>query len=306
VARFTDRQVEDAKHTDLAAYLRQQGEKLVPSGREFRWVYRDGSGEHDSVTVRGNEWFDHKRQIGGDAIGFLQEFYGMDFREAVASLLHQNPGGIIHKTAFPEPERKPFALPPKAPNMHRLFAYLCKTRGIDHNVVTHFVRAGALYEDAERHNAVFVATDEQNKPVGGMKKSTLSGSSFRQTIEGSDTRYAFHHRGASGRVFVFEAAVDMLSYITMYPQNWERHSYIALDGVSSIPLRHFLSVNPGVSEICLCLDNDEGGIKAARRITDQLRDDGYTEITALMPQYKDWNDALTAQLREPILDLTGW
>ena len=146
VARFTDQQVDDAKHTDLEDYLRRRGEKLVPSGQEFRWVYRDASGEHDSVTVRGNEWFDHKRQIGGDAIGFLQEFCGMDFRDAVASLLHQQPGRLSPQPPHAERERKPFALPPKAPNMHRLYAYLCKTRGISHEVVTHFVRAGRQNE----------------------------------------------------------------------------------------------------------------------------------------------------------------
>ena len=302
MARFTERQLDDAKNTDLAAFLRSRGEKLVRSGSEYRWVYRDGAGEHDSISIRGNRWFDHKRQIGGDAIGFLQEFDGMTFREAVAALLGGEHGIAPFRlpagTATTAADRKTFILPPKAPNMHRLYAYLCKTRGISHEVVTHFVRAGVLYEDAGHHNAVFIAADEKNKPCGGMKKSTLTGSSFRQTIEGSDTRFAFHHKGSSGRLYVFEAAVDMLSYITLHPEDWQRHSYMALDGVSSKPLLHFLECHDDVFEICLCLDNDAAGVDATRRIGLQLSEKAEINTFICLPANKDWNEDLTGQIRQ--------
>ena len=298
MARFTERQIDDARRTDLVTFLRSRGEKLVRSGPEYRWVYRDGSGEHDSVTVRSGQWFDHKRQIGGDAIGFLQEFDGLSFREAAAVLLGQQYAKPVPSRLTAqgdERERKPFTPPPRAPNMHRLYAYLCKGRHISPKVVTHFVRAGMLYEDAEYHNAVFLAADEKNEPRGGMKKSTLSGSAFKQTMAGSDTRYAFHHKGSSGRVYVFEAAVDLLSFITLYPQDWQNHSYLALDGVSSKPLRHFLDTHSDVQEVCLCLDNDQAGIEATRRITSQLNEWGYDQVSSLLPEYKDWNEMLGAQ-----------
>jgi len=302
MARFSERQFDDAKNTDLFAFLRSRGEKLVRSGSEYRLVYRDGAGEHDSVSIRGNRWFDHKRQLGGDAIGFLQEFDGMTFREAVAALLGGEhdvvPCRLSTGTATTEVDRKAFVLPPKAPNMHRLYAYLCKTRGISHEVVTHFVRAGVLYEDAMYHNAVFIAADKENNPCGGMKKSTLTCSSFRQTITGSDTRFAFHHKGGSGRLYVFEAAVDMLSYITLHPEAWQRHSYMALDGVSSKPLLHFLECHDDVSEVCLCLDNDTAGAEAAHRIAEQIGERGYMKITTSISQGKDWNEDLTGQIQQ--------
>ena len=77
-----------------------------------------------------------------------------------------------------------------------------------------------------------------------MKKATHSGSAFRQTISGSDTRYGFHHRGDSEALYVFEGAVDLLSFLALYPQNWQQHSYLALDGVSSKPLHHVLKMYP--------------------------------------------------------------
>lgn len=301
MARFTDRQLEDVKRTDLAAFLRSKGEKLIRSGSEYRWVYRDGYGKHDSITIRGGEWFDHKRLLGGDAIGFLQEFYNMSFREAVEELIKESGELRINpvRDSFPNCQLSTvnFQLPPKAANMHRLYAYLCKTRNIAPEVVSHFVHAGTLYEDALHHNAVFIATDENGKPCGGMKKGTLSDSSFRQTIAASDTQYAFHHKGTSGWVYVFEAAVDMLSFITLNPQGWREHSYLALDGLSPKALHHFLGTHEDVREVCLCLDNDTAGIEASMRITAQLNERGYIEVSRLLPELKDWNEVISAQAR---------
>lgn len=313
MGRFTDAQVDEARNADLVSYLRMQGERLIPSGNEYRWVYRDTAGEHDSVTIRGHEWFDHKRQLGGDAIGFLQEYMGCDFREAVSELIIDN-GELRMKSInnglslsiINSQLSINLSLPERNRSMRRMYAYLCKTRGIDHEVVTHFVREKKLYEDAVHHNAVFIATDDKNEPCGGMKKSTLSGSGFKQTISGSDTRYAFHHKGSSERVYAFEAAVDMLSFITMNKAEWQQHSYITLDGVSSKPLLHFLDTYTDVREVCLCLDNDSAGLNAALRIKAQLQEKGYMNISRLTPNGKDWNEdviasAQTHSIDEPVM-----
>jgi len=300
MARFTETQVEQAKRTDLEYLLRARGEKLMPSGAEYRWVYRDGTGEHDSITIRGSSWFDHKRQVGGDAVGFLQEFDGLSFRGAVARLL-----GLKHTdrersltlppSVAPKPQKqKELTLPPRAGNHRRVYAYLCKTRGIMPEVVTHFVKAGTLYEEPEHHNAVFIATDESGAKKGGMKKSTATYSDFKLTLEGSDTTCAFQHRGASGRVHVFEAAVDMLSFISLYPDNWQAHSYLTLDGTSAKPLLRFLEHNES-SEVILCLDNDDAGRQATKRIARQLREKGYADVFVMHSLYKDWNEDLIEQ-----------
>ncbi len=54
--------------------------KLERAGVEHKLIYYDSSGKHDSITIRGSKWFDHKNQTGGGAIKFMQEFYGMDFQ----------------------------------------------------------------------------------------------------------------------------------------------------------------------------------------------------------------------------------
>ena len=86
---FTDEQKILANSVDLEEFLRMRGEKLERVGREHKLIYYDSSGKHDSITIHGSTWFDHKNQVGGGAIKFMQEFYDMDFQTAVQELLGQ-------------------------------------------------------------------------------------------------------------------------------------------------------------------------------------------------------------------------
>jgi hypothetical protein len=298
---FTTEQVRRAKGTNLESWLRSHGETLRRAGNEYRWVYRDSNGEHDSVTIRGSEWYDHKRSVGGDAIGFLQEYRGMSFKSAVAALLGS--GGVqspqwLEQTAQYEQlaPKAAFTLPERNGNMRRLFAYLIQTRCIPGEIVTQFAHAGTLYEDAKHHNIVFLANDENGIARAAFLKGTNSfGESFRLTCAGSDTRYAFCHKGTSERLHVFEAPIDMLSFAAMYGADWTVHSYIALGGLSPKAMMHFLERNPQVSAVRLCLDNDEAGNACAERFTQLLMVQGCSDVQTLVPQYKDWNEDLQAR-----------
>lgn len=163
---FTEEQKQRAAAVDLEEFLRCRGEKLLSSGREKRLA-----SDH-SVTVRGNEWYDHAEERGGHAVSFVQRFYGLSYPDAVTMLL----GGELG-TAYPsagertEEPVKPFALPPANKDMRRVFAYLIKHRSIARDVVAHFAKAGLLYEDAEYHNAVFVGTDVEGVPRHAHKRS---------------------------------------------------------------------------------------------------------------------------------------
>ena len=96
-----------------------------PSGRDKRLA-----SDH-SITVRGNEWYDHESKEGGGAISFVQTYYGLPYQEAGERLLDGE--GIAYPQAEPpEPEeRKEFALPPANRTMRRLYAYLLQQRLID-------------------------------------------------------------------------------------------------------------------------------------------------------------------------------
>ncbi len=87
----------------------------------------------------------------------------------------------------------------------------------------------------------------------------------------------------------------MLSFITLHPQNWKRHSYLALDGVSSKALHHFIKINPDIMQVCLCLDHDVAGINATNRIAGELTQ-SQIQVQTQLSKYKDWNEDIKANL----------
>ena len=295
---FTDEQKQLANSVDLAEYLRVRGEKLERAGIEHKLIYYDSSGKHDSITIRGSKWFDHKNQTGGGAIKFMQEFYGMDFQTAVQELLGQRVTPLSHSPpkAIAKEEKKEFRLPQANTNMHRVYAYLIKQRFISADIITHFAKQHTLYEDKNHHNAVFVGLNEKGMPKQAHKRSTNSvGSTFRITCSGSDTRYSFAHFGEDERLYIFEAPIDMLSFLTLYPKEWQKHSYIAMNGVYENAVLTALKNHSNLSEVILCVDNDEGGIEAVDRLRDILNENGYSNVKRLAPPYKDWNEVLKAK-----------
>ena len=196
------------------------------------------------------------------------------------------------------PPSKPFALPPANRDMRRVYAYLMKHRHIDRDVITHFARAGVLYEDETYHNVVFVGKDETGTARHAHKRSTNStGKTFRQNVEGSDPRYSFHHLGRDGSLFVFEAPIDLLSYLTLYPEEWKEHSYVACCGTSPIPVLTMLQRMNTPQAVYLCLDNDRAGHEASLRMAEQIGERFNIASDRLTPEQKDWNDDLCV-LRE--------
>lgn len=324
---FTEEQKALANSVDLADFLRLRGEKLERAGREYKFIYNDGSGSHDSITIRGSTWFDHKNQVGGGAIKFMQYHYGMDFSTAVQELLGQkiqnnypvephkkssqkvenelscavthlgqrieSLSTVPQRKASHEEKPREFKLPEANENMHRVFVYLIKQRFIAPDIISFFAKSHTLYEDKEHHNAVFVGIDEDGVPRQAHKRGTATfGKSFRQTVEGSDTKYSFAHFGDSEKLFIFEAPIDMLSYLTLYPENWQDHSYIAMNGVYENAVLTALKGHSNLFEIVICTDNDIGGIDAADRLRDVLKENEYTNINRILPTNKDWNEDL--------------
>ena len=291
---FTDEQKQRANAVDLEDFLYRQGEKLLKSGREKRLA-----SDH-SITVRGNQCFDHASEKGGCAIDFVQMFYGKSFPDAVTMLLNGEQGQAYHPSEQRRPEPpKPFVLPEPHSDMRRVYAYLTKTRCIDREVVSFFAKAKMLYEDSKYHNAVFVGFDQDGIVRHAHKRGTYTqGEPFKGNIDSCDPRYSFHYTGQSDTVYVFEAPIDLLSFLSLYQKDWQQHSYVALCGVSEHALLQLLSEQPQVQKIGLCLDNDKAGIKARERIISILAERGYRNVFSLFSHQKDWNEDLQT-LRQP-------
>lgn len=206
------------------------------------------------------------------------------------------------KEKAPEPA-KPFELPPKNKSMRRVYAYLLQKRCIDREILNAFVRKKLIYESCESskdgtkeyHNAVFVGFDEHGVPRHGHKRGLYTiGKSYRGNIEGSDPKHSFHYLGGDNTLYVFEAPIDLLSYISLHPENWQKHNYVACCGTSSIPVLKMVRQLPQLRQVYLCLDNDDAGHAASERMAALLKEYGLNAVW-LVPQRKDWNDDLTAE-----------
>ena len=208
---FTDEQKLRANSVDLVEFLRRQGEKLIPSGRDKRLA-----SDH-SITVRGSEWYDHEAEEGGGPISFVQTFYGLSYPEAVTRLLGGEKGEVYQPAQKKEQEEpKEFALPPANQTMRRVYAYLLQQRHISREILNTFAQKGLIYESRELskdktkeyHNAVFVGTDEHGVARHAHKRGIYTqGKSYRGNVEGCDPRHSFHWTGSSERLYVFEAPI---------------------------------------------------------------------------------------------------
>ena len=116
----------------------------------------------------------------------------------------------------------------------------------------------------------------------------------------SDIKHSFHKNGTDRSLYVFEAPIDLLSHITLYPAGWLEHSYVACCGTSVQPVLERLRQNPKLNMVYLCLDNDEAGHKAAQRIARELLDEWEVEVSAHFPDHKDWNEELLAGQEEEL------
>ena len=285
--RFSDEQLQRASGIDIVAMLQGQGEKLKKQGRVYRWM------RYDSTVIDRNRWYRHSREIGGGPIQFMQHFYGMDFVDAVKYLLDGEEGAeLVQASRTPEP-KLPFTPPKLSKNMHRTFAYLIKTRKIDADIVQHFVNEKKVLETEGYHNTAFCGYDENGEMKQMHLRSTLPGNRFFMDIDGSDKQYYFRHIGTNSDVYVFEAPIDMLSYITMNKENWQESSYVCLGGVAIDALKNVLNTNEQISKVYMCVDRDDAGDKTVKRIGDELNEMGY-EWERILPENKDWNEDLKA------------
>ena len=283
---YTQAQIDKANAVDLEKFLRAQGETLVRSGKEYRWK------AHDSLTVCGNKWFRHSQSKGGFPVDFVMEFYGKSFPEAVQMLTGEP--GKVQPEADPAPSPA-FRLPLRNVTNANILNYLTQERKLSPSLVNFFIAAGDIYEDAAHHNVVFVGRDADGHPRYASSRGIHE--KFRQDAAGAEKAFGFAHRGTDKQLLVFEAPIDLLSFIELFPKNWQQHNYLSLGGVSGKALRQFLSERPDVERVFLCLDADKAGEDACKRLTALLPDT--VSVTRIQPCMKDWNEVLVHRAEIP-------
>ena len=274
---YTQEQIDRANRVDLVQFLHSQGETVIKSGNEYRWK------RHDSLTVKGNKWFRHSQSKGGYPIDFVMEFFSKTFPEAVFLLIREAPADNSTTAA---PSEK-FRLPPRSRYIESAMVYL-RQRKIPEELIQEFYREGLIYEDAQRHNVVFVGKDESGIPRYAHCKGTED--TFRMDVLGSDKAHNFAYRSDGKSLFVFEAPIDLISFIALYPKNWKSRNYLSLGGIGAKSLEGFLSERSDMETIYICTDADKAGNDAVGRLLESIPE--HMTVVRLMPCAKDWNEVL--------------
>lgn len=293
--RITDEQKEKANLVNLPKFLMSHGFDLKKVGREYVWK------DHDSLHIKDNgpgergQWFRFRENKGGDNIGFLREYMDMSFIDAVEALT----GEHIDRTYTPSRtyESKPVQQTARelslaeADNSRRVFAYLCKTRGLDYDMVSALVRGGSIAQEEKTGNVLFKYYDEQGKVIGAEKVGTSTDHKFKGIATGSAAGHGFEVvRGTGEKAFFFESAIDMLSYMQMHDKELTDCRLVSMMGVKpNIVLDTMLRNNISPDHVFLCSDNDTAGNEFAQRLQEQYPD---MKRVITPDTYKDWNDML--------------
>jgi len=293
--RITDEQKERANFVNLPQFLMSHGFDLKKVGKEYVWK------EHDSLHIKDNgpgergQWFRFSENKGGDNIGLLREYMDMSFIDAVEALT----GEHIDRTYTPSRtyESKPVQQTARelslaeADNCRRVFAYLCKTRGLDYDMLSALVKEGTISQEEKTGNVLFKYYDDQGKVIGAEKVGTSTEHKFKGIATGSAGGHGFEVvHGTGEKTFFFESAIDMLSYLQMHSKELDNCRLVSMMGVKpSIVLDTMLHHNIAPENVFLCSDNDTAGNEFARRLQEH-----YPDMKRIITPdtYKDWNDML--------------
>ena len=293
---YTREQIQRADDTDLYVFLSGRGEQFKRCGKEYRWL------RHDSVMINKSEWYRFSQNKGGHAIDFMKEFYGLSFAEAVKELLGEEGAGETNRRTAKEDAGRQKVCPIPLPGLELpernesceiARKYLIEQRKLSEWLIDQMIAKGDIYESKNYHNVVFVGRDKEQNPRYAAMRGTDE-NRYRGEARGSEKAYGFGHIGTDEKLFVFESPIDLLSYITAVPEEWEKHSYISLGGLSEKAMKRMYTEYPHIHSIYLCLDNDEPGNERCRQFVSLIPEE--LSVYRLEPVKKDWNECLVAEV----------
>ena len=297
--------ITEAKRMDLLTYLREYepGELVKFSSNTYT------TRTHDSLKISNGKWMWWSRGIGGkSALDYLVKVRGMDFVEAVQTIMGNGSVSFPTYENIKSYEEQPLLLPEKSPTTDVVFDYLFG-RGIDYEIISYCLEQELIIESLPYHNAVFIGYDENKEPKYAAYRATNQ-SRIMGDCTGSKKQYSFRLTAENtGEVHLFECAIDLLSYATLMKlegKEWRQFNLVSLAGVYSpkqkiedskvpVTLSRLLEKDKTIRRIILHLDNDIAGRKATKALQTILSDK-YEVVDEPPKCGKDVNDFLCKRL----------
>lgn len=181
----------------------------------------------------------------------------MDFKTAVEALTGESIShGVYNPTEQAPPKVKELIIPERAESMRNVFAYLCKAWKIDSKIVSDLAHNGLLYQD-KRGNAVFLHIDDNGEILGAELQGTNTYQRFKGVAAGTADSVFSLKVGTPNKVYVFESAIDLLSFRQLASPNKLQDSVlVSMAGLKPSTLKTF--AESGLP-LYACVDNDEAG-----------------------------------------------
>lgn len=341
--KYTNEDIEKAKSVDTLDFLMEKGYSFRRAGNEYkcvehdslvvnndrrRWFWNSRSvGGHSVIDfctkIEGKKFPDALKEILGyspkETYTATEKSYAKTTKTAqdynsnntVPEKSHQRTQGKQEtyikntKTQSGETYSKSDLILPKSEQgkFTRLYAYLCKKRGICPELVHELVTTKRLYQD-EKGNAVFLGYDRGTKRPQYASLKGTSDKQFRGDVKGSKKEVGFFIGDYNAKLLcVFEAPIDAMSFATMLfkadpKKSWKNVGLLSLGGTSLVALDHFIQSHPDVKRIVSAMDNDEAGLKSSEKIQEVYGKSH--SVKFLNFSGKDVNEALTKFPLSPV------
>ena len=96
---------------------------------------------------------------------------------------------------------------------------------------------------------------------------------------------------------MFDAPIDLMSFIALYPNDWKARNYLSLGGVGAKALEGFLPERKDIETVYICTDSDKAGNDAVNRLLESIPES--MTVIRLIPCKKDWNEVLKQKGKLP-------
>jgi hypothetical protein len=292
IKRFTDEEIYKANNVNIVDYINDLKLDTKRAGRTLRVEGYGGL----YIDPSKNRWNCFAKGEGGGPIQLVMFLENKSWVEAIKTLLGSSYESSLIKPNYRDIEKeenKEFSLPEKNNTYRHMIAYLIKARNIEKDVVYKFIQNNMLYEDKKR-NCVFIGCNKEGEPKYAGLRGTNQNRVFKGEVLNSDKAHSFNiTNNDSDTLYVFESPIELMSYMSIYKQVHNKdfnYNAISLGGVTDVALEQFLIDNRSVSNIYLCLNNDEAGREATEEIKSKYNDDYGIEV--IYPRLKDYNEDL--------------
>lgn len=284
--------LEELKKFPLIEICNYLGLKIVKHGYGGNFKVLDYGG----LIIKNNYFYRHSTGEKGGVIDFIMLVEQCSFKEALQLLITMDRSYTdntrLQKTVTNTIEKRSDFICPVLIEDEQITNYLL-SRGIASRIIQQEIESqrikGVMYNN--HVNVAFICYDILQPIIKGIILRGIH-SPFKGIYKGSQGNigYSIIPKQSFRCLYIFEAPIDLLSYISLYQYD-PSAAYVAMGGVKPSVIENFTK-NFDVKVMVCCTDNDEAGHNFYNKLQNEYK---HMRIRRHTPIQKDWNEDLQSQ-----------